>query len=168
MYTPSPHELEQLRRVTEATSETPRQAAEHYKETLDTIRKGEEKARKRQQELERWFYAPPPSAYSIQFVPKKPNPDLERNIQHGGALLDYLIDQEELRPVLVIDARCALEAIAAAIYAERVAGVQVKKCPGCGKLFEIEAQKSKTFCDDPCRNRFKIKMRRRRKKALAQ
>ena len=45
-HTPSPHELEQLRRITEVMSETPRQAAERYQETLDTIRTEKEKARK--------------------------------------------------------------------------------------------------------------------------
>ncbi|WP_158789029.1 hypothetical protein [Granulicella sp. L46] len=160
---PSQHDLEQLRRVTGITSETPRQAAEKYQETLAQMKKGAAIRHQRQQELEHWFYAPPPSAYSIEFVPKKPNPDLERNMQRGGALLDYLIDQEELLPVLVIYARCALEAIAAAIYAERVAGVRVGKCPACDKLFEIEAHKEKTFCNRQCQDKMKKDRRRKRK-----
>jgi hypothetical protein len=164
---PSQHVLDSLRRAWEVTSETPRQAAEQYQKALAQMKRGAAIAHRRQQELERWFYAPPPSAYSIEFVPKKLNADLERDMQRGGALLDYLIDQEELLPVLVIYARCALEAIAAAIYAERVAGVRVGKCPACDKLFEIEAHKEKTFCNRQCQDRMK-KNRRRERKALGQ
>ena len=166
-YEPSQHQLEQIHRTAEILSETPRQTEEHYQRSLAAIKNGAAIGHQRQQELESWFRAPPGSAYSVEFVPKEPDADLARNMQRGGAMLDYLIDQEELRPILVIWPSCALEAIAAAIYAERVAGVRVKKCPSCDKLFEIEAHKEKTYCDRQCQDRMK-KDRKRKKKALGQ
>lgn len=161
---PAQYELDQLRRACEVMSETPRQAEESYHKALAQMKNGAAIRHRRQQELEHWFYAPPRSAYSIEFVPKTPSTDLQRNMQRGGALLDYLIDQEELRPVLVIWPTCALEAIAAAIYAERVAGVRVGKCPGCGELFEIGAHKEKIFHNRKCQDKMK-KDRKRKNKA---
>jgi hypothetical protein len=91
-------------------------------------------------------------------------------MQRGDALLEYLIDQDKMRPVLVIYPRCALEAIAAAIYAERVASVRVGICESCEKLFEIEDHNEKRFCDRLCQDRKKKQKKREAialKKALA-
>jgi hypothetical protein len=159
---PTPQELDSLRRACAVTSETPRQAAEHYQEALAQMNKSAAIAHQRQQELERWFHAPPPSAYSVEFIPKERDAEFERNMQCGGALLEYFMDQDKVLPVLVIYPRCALEAIAAAIYAERVANVRVKKCRGCGNLFEIGTQKNKSFCKEKCESSFKMRERRKR------
>jgi hypothetical protein len=167
---PTPQELDSPRRACKVTSETPRQAAEHYQKALAQMNEGAAIAHQRQQELECWFYAPPPSAYSVQFIPKERDAELERNMQRGGVLFDYFMDQDKVRPVLVIYPRCALEAIAAAIYAERVASVRVGICESCGKLFEIEDHNEKRFCDRLCQDRKKKQKKREAialKKALA-
>ena len=78
-------------------------------------------------------------------------------------MIDLLLSPDQLEPFLVIHATCALHAIAGTIYAERVASVRSGKCPGCGELFEIQKQKTKTYCDKKsCRE--KMKKRRQRGK----
>jgi len=160
--------LDQLRRgsalIAKERGDNPERA---YQELLAEMKEGRYQIHKRQQELEQWFRAPPLSAYAVVFVPKERDAEVERNMQRGGALLEYLIDQDKMRPVLVIYPRCALEAIAAAIYAERVASVRVGICASCGKLFEIEAHKERMFCDRKCQDR-KKKENKRKRIALAQ
>jgi predicted nucleic acid-binding Zn ribbon protein len=150
-----------LRRSVEITSENLREAERNYREILESIEKGQAHTRDRQRTLETWFYEPPDFAYSIKFIPKNPDEKLFRNIRRGGALVDYLHPREDLAPILVIKPACTCEAIAAAIYADRLAGVQSEKCPGCGHRFEVGSQKNKTYCSDKCRER--LKKRRRRK-----
>jgi hypothetical protein len=149
--------LEMLRRAAQVSGEKPERA-------LDSLREGEKWGRERQRELESWFDAPPPEAYSIEFFPREHDPARLSQLNHGGALMGLLFSPEELRPILVIRPRCTLEAIAAAIYAERIAGVRAGKCEGCGEWFEIGSQKNKAYCDDP-RCKAKVKKRNQRNNA---
>jgi hypothetical protein len=149
--------LEMLRRSAQVLGKKPERA-------LVGLREGEELGRQRQRALESWFDAPPPEAYSIEFVPRERDPERLSQLGGGGALMGLLFSPEELRPILVIRPRCTLEAIAAAIYAERIASVRAGKCKGCGEWFEIGSQKGKAYCDDP-RCKEKIKKRNQRNNA---
>lgn len=149
---PSSEELASIKRSSE---ETPRQAERMYMESLQAIEKGRAIKRERQQGLESWFYAPPPSSYSIELAPRNPTAEFIQNMRRGGALVDYVHPLEDLFPTLVIRPSCTLHAIAASIYADRIAGVRSGKCPGCGKWFEVESQKTKKYCGDTCRERLK-------------
>ncbi len=149
--------LDMLRRAAQVLGDKPERA-------LDGLRKGEELQRQRQRALESWFEAPPPEAYSIEFVPREPDPERLSQLGQGGALMGLIFSPEELKPVLVIRPRCTLEAIAAAIYAERIASVRAGKCEGCGEWFEIGSQKNKAYCDDP-RCKVKVKKRNQRNNA---
>ncbi len=165
----SPEELENVRHAAEVMSETPQQAADDYQDMLADIRSGAALIRQSQRELEHWFYAPPRQAYSIEFIPEKLDAELRQNMQRGGALLDYLHPHESLTPILLIKADCALKAIAATIYADRIAGIRFRECPGCKTLFKIGSQKAKKYCDDDrCKARKKKKDQRDRRKKPAE
>jgi hypothetical protein len=156
----SPETLASLRRSAEITSKTPHEAERNYRETLNGMEKERDVAHDRQRTLETWFYEPPDSACSIKFIPRHPDEEFFRNIQRGGALLDYIHPLEDLIPVLVIKPACTVEAIAAAIYAERLAGIKCEKCPGCGFWFEVGSQQKKTYCSEKCRERLKKRRQR--------
>ncbi|MDR3798418.1 MAG: hypothetical protein P4K93_09710 [Terracidiphilus sp.] len=68
-------------------------------------------------------------------------------LMRGGGLIEFLLPQSQLVPRLVIQPRYALEAIAAAIYAERIQGITSRKCDWCGELFLIGRHKDKRYCD---------------------
>lgn len=99
----------------------------------------------------------------------------ESPIMHGGAMMEFLLPQDQLAPVLVIQPRHTLEAIAAAIYAERIQGISYRKCGWykCQELFRIGAHKNKRYCDPPkpCKGNAHKKRQReekqRKEKALA-
>ena len=73
----------------------------------------------------------------------------ESPLLRGGAMIEFLLPQDQLRPVLVIQPRCTLQAIAAVIYAERVRGISYRKCDWCGDLFRIGKHKNKQYCEPP-------------------
>lgn len=78
----------------------------------------------------------------------------ESPIMHGGAMIEYLLRQDQLRPVLLIAPRTTLQAIAAAIFADRVKGTTYRKCVVCGDLFGIEKgrgnRKVRKYCGKRC------------------
>jgi hypothetical protein len=146
--------------IPESDLENVRRAAEIFGQRPDVaireLREGEESIRRRQRNLETWFSGPPPDAYSIQFALRVYDPERMRDLERGGAMIGLLFFPEELKPILVIHARCAIHAIAGAIYAERIAGVHAGKCKGCGEWFEIGSHKSKLYCENRrCRQRVK-------------
>jgi hypothetical protein len=153
-------ELERLRRASAITTATQESAEMSYRECLAAIEASERSIENRQRELETWFREPPPQAYSIQWIPREPDEELGRKMQHGGAMIEFLRIKQELEPVLLIRPTNTIEAIAAAIYAERIAGVRFGKCPGCNTRFEVNAHKDKTYCGTKCKET--VKKRRQR------
>lgn len=114
-------------------------------------------------ELLKWFREPPRAACSNQWVPKL-NEDalrIRRKLQAGGVMIEFLLHQSALRPVLLITPSCTLQAIAAAIYGDRINGVEYRTCEACHALFPLGAHKEKKFCDrEVCKN--KVHQRNRR------
>lgn len=84
-------------------------------------------------------------------------------ILQGGAMIEYLLDQEELKPVLLIKAGNTLEAIAGAIYADRVKGVHYRACKECSALFRLGNHSTKGYCAPPKPCKSTAKKRRQRK-----
>ena len=137
-----------------------------------------------------WFRKPPEKACSIRWVPKGPEEWEEalELLKAGRVLLDadarpgfeFSLPRTGLMPVLVIEARCSLQAIAASIYAEYWDGVEYKKCPECGIVFRLGAGKrvgrwqERKHCSDKCkqagvnRNRPKEMGKRAPRPALGQ
>jgi hypothetical protein len=112
-------------------------------------------------DLCQWFYKPLGAALSVEWSPLKDEPSLFSKLEKGGALIQFFRDSYRMRPVLCITARCALQAIAATVYADRIAGVKYGKCEACGRLFEIVSSQSRKYCDDTCKDT--ARQRRRRK-----
>lgn len=86
----------------------------------------------------------------------------ESPLLRGGAMIEFLLPQDQLRPVLVIQPKCTLQAIAAAIYAERIQGISYRKCGWCEELFKIGSHKDKRYCDSA---RCKSNARKQRQRA---
>lgn len=122
-----------------------------------------------QRELYSWFRQPAGKACSIQWIPKNEQPDDEeliRKLHAGGAMIEYLVPRDRLRPVFLIRPTTTMEAIAAAIYADRCNGVEYRACDHCSQLFRIGTHKSKKYCDQSrCKNT--AHQRRRRANAEA-
>lgn len=127
--------------------------------TKKTVARNERKLR----ELCSWFREPPEEASSIQWVPISDldNRTVWLRLREGGAMLQFLLPQKAVRPYLLIRPRCTLEAIAAAIYADRIQGVEYRACEMCKALFKVGAHKEKKYCDrERCKNNAHQKNRR--------
>jgi hypothetical protein len=131
----------------------------------EMIREGEALEVKCRRDLCAWFHNPAGEACSIEWIPKEGeiNEDLTRKLQSGRAMIEFLLPREELRPVLVIRTRYTLQAIAAAIYADRIQGVEYRTCSVCNALFKVGAHKNKKYCD---RERCKNTAHQRRRRAV--
>ena len=99
-----------------------------------------------------WFYRPPQGALSIEWLPLKDEPELLSKVQKGGALMEFFRGAYGMRPVLRIEAECALQAIAATVYADRVGGVEWNKCEICNRLFKLESGQHKRYCSQTCKD----------------
>jgi hypothetical protein len=112
-----------------------------------------------------WFIQPPAEACSIQWVPSKNDsrPQFAGRSSQPEKEIDLFFSRSSYRPVFVITAVNTLQAVAAAIYADRVDGIDYRKCEVCDDLFQINAHKDKKYCDrDRCKNT--ANQRRRRAK----
>lgn len=103
-----------------------------------------------------WFREPPSEACSIMWLPRasvyKRNDDFRRK-NRPGTLPEYLLPHEDLNPFFSIEVSCALEAIAAAIYVDRIQGTEYRTCSVCSSLFELGAHKDRKYCDrERCKN----------------
>lgn len=114
-----------------------------------------------------WFQRPPNEACSIRWVPRGPEEwnEAQKLLKAGRVLLngdarpgfEFLLPRTALMPVLVIEARCSLQAIAASIYADYWDGVEHKRCPECGMVFRLGAGKrvgrwqEREHCSDKCK-----------------
>jgi hypothetical protein len=127
------------------------------------VREGQGHHERSLRELCAWFREPPASASSIQWVPKNPEDkqSVWRKLQQGGTMLEFLLPQSALKPVLLIRPQTTLQAIAAAIYGDRVYGVEYRTCEMCHALFKLGSHKEKKYCDrERCKNRAHQKNRR--------
>jgi hypothetical protein len=111
------------------------------------------------------YHVDPATGQAILVVEESP-------IARSGAMIEFMLPQEQLVPILEIRPTCALEAIAAVIYAERVRGISYRKCVWCGELFRIDKHKNKQFCEPPkpCKgnaHKQRQRARQREEKALA-
>ena len=68
-------------------------------------------------------------------------------------MIEFLLPQDAMRPVLFIRATNTLEAIAAAIYADRIEGIEYRACEVCSDLFEVGTRDEKKYCSrERCKN----------------
>ena len=116
-----------------------------------------------------WFRQPPDNACSIEWIPKTAEDCQMIDAQVAkGAMAEFLLPQEAMRPVLFIRPTYTLEAIAAAIYAERIEGVEYRACEVCSELFEVGTRADKKYCSrERCKNTAHQR-RMRAKRAIAQ
>lgn len=135
-----------------------------YPEFVQAVRESEASQKRKLSELCTWFRTPPTA---IQWFPKNPkrNRHLLQEMQRGGAMLEYMLPQCELQPVLLISAPTTLQAIAAAIYGDRIQGVEYRTCEMCKRLFRLGAHREKKYCDrELCKNRAHQRNRRAKEK----
>src|SRR6185437_11562365 len=87
-----------------------------------------------------------------------------------GAIAEFLLPQEAMRPVLFIRPTNTLEGIASAIYADRIMGVEYRACEVCSELFEVGSRGEKKYCSrERCKNTaHQRRMRANRAKARKQ
>lgn len=121
--------------------------ADHVREELRII--AEERTK-----LCAWFRQPPDEACSIEWIPRNEEDAHSADAAvAGGTLVEYLFPQEAMRPVLLISPTNTLEAIAAAIYADRIEGVEYRACEVCSDLFEVGTRGEKKYCSrERCKN----------------
>jgi hypothetical protein len=113
------------------------------------------------------FREPAADAYSIQWIPRdeKNRKAVLKKLNLGGAMIEFLLPQNALKPVLLIRPSNTLQAIAAAIYGDRINGVEYRACEMCKALFKLGAHKEKKYCDrETCKNRAHQKNRRANQK----
>lgn len=106
-------------------------------------------------ELWTWFRRPPGKACSIEWFPKRREDEdtILPKLQRGGAMIEFLLPREGLRPAFVIHPSTTLQAIAATIFADFSNGVEYRTCEFCNKLFPVGRQKTKRFCNQgKCKN----------------
>jgi hypothetical protein len=124
-------------------------------ELRSDFEEGKQQQEQKRRELWTWFRRPSAAACSIDWFPKN-NEDADTilpKLQRGGAMMEFLLPREALRPALVIHPSNTLQAIAAAIYADFANGVEYRTCEFCGRLFALGKQKRKRFCNQSkCKN----------------
>ena len=101
-----------------------------------------------------WFRQPPDDACSIEWIPKRAEDcEFVDPLVANGAMIEFLLPQEAMRPVMFIRAAFTLEAIAAAIYADRIEGIEYRACEVCSDLFEVGTRGEKKYCSrERCKN----------------
>lgn len=119
---------------------------------------------KKQRQLETYFLAPP---VTIRWWPKpsfKVNP---ATVTYAGGLPEFLAPQGEQVPKMFIESSTSLEAIAGALYADRVAQVTKRICQNenCRKTYEPKSPQQTKFCSSRCSEATKQRHRRAHKRA---
>jgi hypothetical protein len=130
------------------------------------IQEAESHLERKRRELWAWFREPPGAACSIEWVPHRVEDKqaIWHKLQAGGAMIEFLLPQSTLQPVLLIRPSNTLEAIAAVIYGDRIHGVEYRACEVCKNLFKLRAHKDKKYCDrESCKNT----AHQRRRRAVA-
>ncbi len=118
----------------------------------ENIRQGEELQERCNKELLQWFRRPPSEAVTVELGPAKgPDQELRDQMNRGGAMIEFLRPMDELRPFLVIRPFSSLQAIAATIWADRIAGIRYQVCPVCMQLYKLPRNKTKDYCGKRCK-----------------
>jgi hypothetical protein len=150
-------------------------------ELRSAVEKGRQLQASMRRELLKWFHQPP---LSIEWIPSSEEAE-RRAMQHlqnrgfGPWMMEFLLPKEELRPVILIKPKHALQAIAAAIYADRIHGVEWRKCKWrkCPETFRVgamqptgkNANKKQEFCiGRPCREDYRSDRKRHPRKDEAE
>ncbi len=119
---------------------------------------------RKRRDLWAWFRKPPGAACSIHWVPKseEDRQAVWRKLQAGGAMIEFLLPQNALQPVLLIRPSNTLQAIAAAIYGDPHQWRGVSSLRNLqGSVRKLGAHKEKKYCDrERCKNRAHQKNRR--------
>lgn len=139
---------------TEADERLEREKREHP-EIVPGLQEGERIGELRRRELYAWFRRPPGRDCSIEWFPKRMEhtDEVLPKLNIGGAMIEFLLPRDALRPALVIHPSYTLQAIAASIYADHNNGIDFRTCDFCRRLFPIGAQKGKKFCNQmKCKN----------------
>jgi hypothetical protein len=127
-----------------------------HPEIRNSLQESELKMTQRRRELWSWFRQPNGNACSIEWIPTNERPrddELIRKLQAGGAMIEYLVNRDRLRPVFLVRPSYTLQAIAAAIFADRANGVEYRQCELCKDLFRVGSHKNKLYCDKKsCKN----------------
>lgn len=139
-----------------------------HAEIVPKFEQGRHRQERRRRELWRWFRQPPSA---IEWIPGSleaeqkvfktridqksglPVLDVEASpCVRGGVMIEYLLPKQELTPVIVIRPTYTLQAIAAAIYVDRIKGVEYRECDWhkCGAVFKIGDQPNKIYCSERC------------------
>ena len=119
-------------------------------------------------ELCGWFRNPP---QSWEWVPK--SPEIEARVMRklkAGVMIEFLLPRSELWRVTLIQPKYTVQAIAAAIHADFVHGVEWQACDWCGDLVRIRSQRTKVYCGSPrpCKgNAHKQRQRENTRNAVA-
>jgi len=137
---------------------------QRFREELDIVAK--ENAR-----LCTWFRQPPNEACSIEWIPKSlEDCQAVDSAVAKGAMIEFLLPQRAMRPVLFIRPTNTLEAIASAVFADRIQGVEYGACEVCSDLFEVGTRGEKKYCSrERCKNtahQRRMRANRSEKKAL--
>lgn len=67
-------------------------------------------------------------------------------------MIEFLRPRDQLQQVFLIEPRATIQAIAAAIYADWITGVDYKKCPVCRDPFEVnKARPWQEYCSAKCK-----------------
>ncbi len=134
-------------------------------EVRSAVEEGRRFQERKRRELWRWFHQPP---CSIEWIPnnKEAEQKAMRHLQDRGFgpwMTDFLFPKQELRPVILIKPAYTLQAIAAAIYADRIRGVEWRKCAWekCPETFRVGSRKNQRFCiGKPCRENARSERKR--------
>lgn len=136
-----------------------------YPEAAPEIQEGMRVQERRRRELWSWFRQPP---CSIEWIPRSREAE-QRAMQHftskgiGPWMMEFLLPKTELRPVILIRPTYTLQAIAAANYADRIQGVEWRKCKWekCPETFRVGSRKNQRFCiERSCRENYRSNRKR--------
>jgi hypothetical protein len=121
---------------------------------VESVREGRRIESEERAKLCSWFRQPPDDAHSIEWIPKNAEDNVIVDpLVDNGAMIEFLLPRDAMRPVLFITARSTLEAIAAAIYADRIEGIEYRACEVCSDLFEVGTRGEKKYCSrERCKN----------------
>lgn len=139
-----------------------------HPEIIPDIQEGRRLQERLHRELCSWFHQPP---VTIEWVPCSEEAE-QRAIQQlqnkgfGPWMMDFLLPKKELRPVIVIRPAYTLQAIAAAIYVDRIKGVEWRKCKRekCPETFRVGAREKQKWCSTTCRENDRSYNKRHRRK----
>jgi hypothetical protein len=148
-------------------------AMPNHQELNSEMQEGKRDFERRRRELWRWFHQPP---LTIEWIPSSKEAEQKEDehrqkIGDGPWMTEFLLPKKDLRPVILIRPVCTLQAIASAIYADRINGIEWRKCAWekCTTTFYVGKGSTKKFCGrDTCKNNAHSQALRDRRKHEAE